>query len=597
MKIQIRVIPVLLVLLGGLLLSACDAPGIGPVVTDEEAVEATAEVVDEAADAEAEVEPVDGAETAVPAEEMPVELETQAAPVSSVSVSEDHGIGGWVAMVAGELPDSCSFISDTEQSVAGTTIKIVVSVSRPQDMMCAQVITPYAIDVLLNTSELADGEYMVEANGVTAEEMVVIEGEVESDAPDAEAEVPEGESSAPEGDKEVAEGEEEVQRISPDSLQLELGGLADSYAWTIREGYPPSPGPGGVGMPANILLTFDGEDADQVLSDNGRYMYIFPVEAYENLVGDAVTQQVDRLQALIDEAEGRQENPEDPMPLLPPPMSFMGRWVQFLDLNTQVGPGVRYVSEAPNRQGPGAWTNLGTAYYYQGLSEDGRFYISLHWPVRTDSLPETPQDIPEDIMEQSTNQETAEQYWLETRAALDALATSEWEPDLSDLDEMIASLDFETDTPEAEEEGEEAAATPEAEEDVEKEGDVPISGQDTLLNLVSFGPVGAEEPVLDGTQIMVSLSDLQMAGLAGCNSFLADVEPQDGYFTIGELSVTLKVCEEPEGIMEQETAFLAALQGTNGFEYELGSSPTVTAAKLFYRLLDGTNGIMNFVAP
>ena len=131
--------------------------------------------------------------------------------MSHVSVVEDHGIGGWEAVVSGDLPDSCSFISDTEQSVEGSTIKIAVTSSRPQELMCAQVITPYEIEVLLNTSELADGEYAVEANGVTAVETVVIGSEDE-------------------------EGEDVVKQFSPDSIQLDLGLLAESYAWTIRGG-------------------------------------------------------------------------------------------------------------------------------------------------------------------------------------------------------------------------------------------------------------------------------------------------------------------------------------------------------------------------
>ena len=597
MKLRYRVVFVLFVVLGGVVLAACDGLGDVPGTADEAPAEATAvsgdemaeveaeptavpqatEVVAEGEDeaAEAEVDPTAVPQATEAAEETVVELVTELAPVSLVSVVEDHGIGGWEALVSGELPDTCTFISDTEQMVEENTISIAVASSRPQDLMCAQAVTPYEIEVLLNTSELADGEYLVEANGVTAVETVVI-------------------------GPESAEGEEELDRIAPDAIQLDLGSLAESYQWVIREGYPPSPGPGGIGMPPNILLTFDGEDADQVLFDQGRYLFIFPVEAYENLVGDSVIYQVDRLQELIAEAEERQENPGDPMPLLPPPMSFMGRWVQFLDLNTQVGPGVRYVSEAPNRQSLGAWTNTGTAYYYEGLTEDGRLYISLHWPVRTDSLPETPQDVSQETLDQSSNPETSEQYWEEIRAELNALAPADWEPDLLLLDEMIASLAFEAEEPEAEsEEDTEAVVEEETEEasDEETEAEPPISGQDTLLKLESFGAVGAEEAVLEGTQILVSVNDLQMSGLAGCNSFLADVEPQEGYFTIGAMTVTQKECTEPAGIMEQETAFLAALQGTNGFEYEQGGSSAVVAAILTYALLDGTNGVMNFVAP
>ncbi len=590
-KLRNRVILGLSVLL--LVLVACDGPGEVPDTADEAEAEATAvpEVVEveataapEVVEAEATAAPevVEAEATAVPevteaAEEQPVELATGPAEVSRVSVVEKHGTGVWEALVAGDLPDSCSFVSDTEQTVEGSRIKIAVASSRPQDLICAQVVTPYEINVLLNTNGLADGEYAVEANGVTAVEVVIIGSG---------------------GDAGGSEGGDEVKRIAPDSVQLDLGSLAESYRWTILEGSPPSPGPGGVGMPPHILLTFDEEDPDQVLFDDGRYMYIFPVTAYENLAGDGVIDQVDRLQALIAGADERLKQPGDPMPLLPPPLSFMGRWVQFLDLNTQVGPGVRYVSEAPNRQGLGAWTNEGTAYYYEGLTEDGRLYVSLHWPVRTDGLPDAPQDVSQEILEQSSNPETSEQYWEAIRAELNALGPSDWEPDLLLLDEMIASLDFAAKQAEAGDGEETDAVTGETAEDAAKEEEESLlSGQDTLLELASFGPAGADKALVEGTQIIVSVSDLQMTGLAGCNSFLADVELQEGYFTIGQMDVTQKECTEPAGIMEQETAFLAALQGTNGFEFEQAGSSVVAAATLYYRLLDGTNGVMNFVAP
>ena len=53
------------------------------------------------------------------------------------------------------------------------------------------------------------------------------------------------------------------------------------------------------------------------------------------------------------------------MPLLPPPSSFMDRWVQFRDQAFGVGQGVRYVSDSPFRQQIGAWTNETTDYYYE----------------------------------------------------------------------------------------------------------------------------------------------------------------------------------------------------------------------------------------
>ncbi len=243
-------------------------------------------------------------------------------------------------------------------------------------------------------------------------------------------------------------GEEEVNSIPPDAIQLDTQGLAESYAWSVMPGNPIPPGPGGQGFPPYILLTFDGETADDVMLNNGRRMYIFPTQAYIDLYtasgSSRVADEVARLEQLIAEADTRQEPPASPMPLLPPASSFMDRWAQFSDQDFGVGSGVRYVSEAPNRQDIGPWTNLGTAYYYQGLTTDELFYVSLVWPVATESLPNTPEDAPEDVVALSTNPETYPDYLQATKDTLNALPSSDWTPDLANLDAMVASLTFPT---------------------------------------------------------------------------------------------------------------------------------------------------------
>ncbi len=230
--------------------------------------------------------------------------------------------------------------------------------------------------------------------------------------------------------------------IPADMIQIDLQGLADSYTWEARGSIPSATGPGGSGKPAHIIVTFDGETADEALANNGRYLTIFPVEAYKNIGGQPVISQITRLEELVATADGRAELPADPMPLLPPPTSLMNRWVQFADLSFQDGTGVRYVSEAPNRQGIGPWMNLGTAYYYQGLTSDGRFYISLHWPVSTTALPDTPADVPADIEAQSTDPDTYDAYLQATKDDLNALTPADWQPDLAILDALVNSLTF-----------------------------------------------------------------------------------------------------------------------------------------------------------
>lgn len=245
---------------------------------------------------------------------------------------------------------------------------------------------------------------------------------------------------------EMAEAEADLQAIPADAIMMDLGDLATSFEWVVQPGSPPSPGPGGGGSPPHILLTFDGESPEEVLSNQGRRMYIFPTQAYISLYesqgNPIVDDQVSRLEQLIVEAESRTEQPESPMPLLPPPSSFMDRWVQFQDLAFGVGQGVRYVSDSPFRQQVGPWTNETTAYYYEGLTDNGAFYVSLIWPVSTDSLPDTAADVPENTQAAASDPQTSAAYQQEVKDTLNELPSTAWAPDLASLDAMLQSLTF-----------------------------------------------------------------------------------------------------------------------------------------------------------
>lgn len=129
------------------------------------------------------------------------------------------------------------------------------------------------------------------------------------------------------------------------------------------------------------------------------------------------------------------------MPLLPPPRSIMDRWVQFTDLDFQNGQGVRYISDSPVRQSIGVWTNETMGYYYQGLSDDGQFYISLFWPISTELLPDNEAAAPVDILNQaSASQDSYDQYTADLKTALNELGPADWTPNLTELDALVQSL-------------------------------------------------------------------------------------------------------------------------------------------------------------
>jgi heat shock protein HslJ len=58
----------------------------------------------------------------------------------------------------------------------------------------------------------------------------------------------------------------------------------------------------------------------------------------------------------------------------------------------------------------------------------------------------------------------------------------------------------------------------------------------------------------------------QVTGIAGCNNFNATYQTTRNKLSFGPVATTRKVCSTPLGIMQQENAFLAALDSTVSYK-------------------------------
>ncbi len=78
---------------------------------------------------------------------------------------------------------------------------------------------------------------------------------------------------------------------------------------------------------------------------------------------------------------------------------------------------------------------------------------------------------------------------------------------------------------------------------------------------------GALEGVLGDTELHLHFGmEGSLDGSAGCNGFSAPFAISGNQITIGQALTTRKFCQEPQGVMEQETAFLSALPNALRFE-------------------------------
>jgi heat shock protein HslJ len=114
----------------------------------------------------------------------------------------------------------------------------------------------------------------------------------------------------------------------------------------------------------------------------------------------------------------------------------------------------------------------------------------------------------------------------------------------------------------------------------------PVSGadlQDTRWVLVTLG---GEAPLPD-TAPSAEFSAEQISGSAGCNTYFGTYEVSGGELSISDVANTEMWCMEPEGVMDQEQAFLAALASVASYR--------LVGERL--ELLDGTGGVILLFEP
>ncbi len=75
-----------------------------------------------------------------------------------------------------------------------------------------------------------------------------------------------------------------------------------------------------------------------------------------------------------------------------------------------------------------------------------------------------------------------------------------------------------------------------------------------------FDGIDTLNPPLAGSEITTLFGDAgALSGTAGCNNYTGSYTASDGTMTIGPAATTMRLCEEPAGVMDQESLYLALL--------------------------------------
>ncbi len=89
---------------------------------------------------------------------------------------------------------------------------------------------------------------------------------------------------------------------------------------------------------------------------------------------------------------------------------------------------------------------------------------------------------------------------------------------------------------------------------------------------------GAQASPIAETQITADFNNGALSGNGGCNAYSGAYTAADGAITVMPLAVTMMMCVEPEGVAEQEAAYLAALQAAARYTLDGGQLTLTDAA-------------------
>lgn len=217
---------------------------------------------------------------------------------------------------------------------------------------------------------------------------------------------------------------------------------------------------------------------------------------------------------------------------------------------TPVLQGVSYITVY--RQDVSPFTNNEFSYTFQGVSNDGLYYVSAIYKV---VVPDFPAEIPADFNYDTFSADFIN-YLTESVSKLNSAAPEAFTPALSALDGLVQTITF-SGTGTAD--GSTGVVVPEV-----TPSDPTLGGLANIVwSLVSYGPADAPVTTLPETPVTATFSAQGVAGTGGCNSYSGPFQYNENTVSFGALISTKMACADD--VMAQENAYFAALSTASSY--------------------------------
>jgi hypothetical protein len=215
-------------------------------------------------------------------------------------------------------------------------------------------------------------------------------------------------------------------------------------AWTYEVTTPPDPASDNpFQAPSMYRLDFQGfvgANPDEPRAWRQPRLYVIPVANMESFPGGGYgLNALGYYDGLLD---FKPPVVEEPMPVLPYSLNFDNGEVYhgaLTYLDFQNGSGVRFLAEYSQAPFP---LGMALAYIFQGVTDDGQYYVSLALPVGQTALDDynAPYNGDLEAGEWKAFAENIGSYMEGASAILETTPDGSFTPDLARLDEMVRSL-------------------------------------------------------------------------------------------------------------------------------------------------------------
>jgi hypothetical protein len=244
-------------------------------------------------------------------------------------------------------------------------------------------------------------------------------------------------------------------------------------------------------LPEHAAITLEGYVQGESIYEP--QIFVYPIEDL-TAVNDTAAVEIETLQNIL--ATQPDLTMSETLPYLPLSGAQQAVYARADYLAFKAGSGIRYLTQYAQAETP--LNNQELVYTYQGLTDDGRYYIAAVLPVSHPDLPETADD---ETFEETTAYDT---YLAAIIEQLNQADADSFTPNLDTLDEIIASL-----TVEAVEE-EDVMDVPEI--GVHTEADLVFALEDAGAQVrLSTEPIAALDILsIPGSTIFVNGEELQV---------------------------------------------------------------------------------------